>query len=370
MKNITIALSLILLTIMLACEKDKDKPTLIDNPVAPIITSPSNNYNLVIEPDDTAEFIYFTWEEADYGVNTSILYELLIDTAGNNLLSAVSLGTASGDTISYSVLDFNDILLNELEIPANEESVLELQLNTSINDTFRTSSEIVTIKVTPFEIILGDLYLFGEFQDWSLNNPSILYVYENIGANLTFFAEGSFERFVYFESATEIKFSNAPDLDNILYGEGSSANTLSTDPSADNITISEAGYYKINVDTALLEYQLLLIESWGIIGDATIGLWDSSTPMNYDPVEDIWTIEDASLVPGNLKFRANDAWNPDYGPLTGLESEFSGPLVRTTGSISISEAGSYTITIDFSQTNDDYEYDGYENMYWYTIVQN
>ena len=82
--------------------------------------------------------------------------------------------------------------------------------------------------------------------------------------------------------------------------------------------------------------------------------------MTYDEVQDVWTIT-ASLVQGALKFRADNAWNLDYGPEN--TDQLTGKLIRTTESISINEAGSYTITIDFSKSEEPYEYK-------YSVIKN
>ncbi len=51
----------------------------------------------------------------------------------------------------------------------------------------------------------------------------------------------------------------------------------------------------------------------GIIGTATPEGWDASTPMAQDPDNpDLWTIE-IELADGELKFRADDSWDVNWG---------------------------------------------------------
>ena len=55
-------------------------------------------------------------------------------------------------------------------------------------------------------------------------------------------------------------------------------------------------------------------ETVGIIGTATPNGWDASTPMNQDPAnEHRWTLTGFSLVGGEAKFRANNAWDVNWG---------------------------------------------------------
>ena len=53
------------------------------------------------------------------------------------------------------------------------------------------------------------------------------------------------------------------------------------------------------------------ITSIGIIGSATPGGWDNETPLTQ--VNDsVWTIQ-MSLIKGEVKFRANNAWDINWG---------------------------------------------------------
>jgi hypothetical protein len=97
----------------------------------------------------------------------------------------------------------------------------------------------------------------------------------------------------------------------------------------------------------------------GIIGPATPGGWNSSTAMTYLGNYK-WTIT-LNLVGNNpLKFRANDAWDINYGPASDTligTLQFNNP-----GAITIPSDGNYTVTIDMSQAT--------ANGYTYTIVKN
>ena len=53
--------------------------------------------------------------------------------------------------------------------------------------------------------------------------------------------------------------------------------------------------------------------TWGIIGDATPGGWNSDTPMTYDAVNQVWKVTCNMVSTGSYKFRANNAWAIDFG---------------------------------------------------------
>ena len=86
-----------------------------------------------------------------------------------------------------------------------------------------------------------------------------------------------------------------------------------------NIPI-EAGVYSITFDDITGAYafnktrDLTVYETVGIIGTATPNGWDASTPLTRDADnEHVWTLSDFSLVAGEAKFRANDAWDVNWG---------------------------------------------------------
>ena len=91
----------------------------------------------------------------------------------------------------------------------------------------------------------------------------------------------------------------------------------------------------------------------GIIGTATPEGWDASTPMVQDDDDpNVWTLE-VTLVDGELKFRADDDWEFNWGD-TGFpfgEGEQDGPNIQVIG-------GDYFITFN-SETGDYFfDYDG------------
>ena len=75
---------------------------------------------------------------------------------------------------------------------------------------------------------------------------------------------------------------------------------------------TEAGYYMIEVDLTAMTYKLTLIKTIGIIGPAQAGGWDNDTDMTYNAEKGTWeaTVE---LAADEMKFRANDAWDINWG---------------------------------------------------------
>jgi len=79
------------------------------------------------------------------------------------------------------------------------------------------------------------------------------------------------------------------------------------------MTVSEPGYYYVNVDLVAKTLELTKITTIGLIGDATAGGWSTSTPMTYNTTDRCWEIKNVTLTDGELKFRANDGWDISWG---------------------------------------------------------
>ncbi|HOO95255.1 MAG TPA: SusF/SusE family outer membrane protein [Proteiniphilum sp.] len=171
------------------------------------------------------------------------------------------------------------------------------------------------------------LYVPGGHQGWDPASAPTLY-----NRNFDFKYSG----YVYFADAnTEFKFTAQPGWDGANYGDGGDG-TISTD--GGNLKVAEAGMYKIDVDLTANTYTLTKTE-WGLIGDATDGGWDNSTPMSYDPATGLWSVT-TTLKDGTFKFRANNAWDINLGgDLNNLS--YGGDNIQAT-------AGTYTITLDLS----------------------
>jgi hypothetical protein len=167
-----------------------------------------------------------------------------------------------------------------------------------------------------------------------------------------------FEGYVSIAGPTWIKFTSAPDWGHTNYGSAGE-NILSVDGAAAGIDVPLAGYYRVQVNIEALTYRLDKIDGWGLIGTATPGSWDNSTPMTYDATTKTWS-KTVNLVNGALKFRANNGWDISYGPAS---DQLQGTLTSTDAAISIGEPGSYTVRVDFTRASAPY-------LYTYTVSKN
>ena len=130
------------------------------------------------------------------------------------------------------------------------------------------------------------------------------------------------------------KFTTAPDWDHTNYGSGGDG-ILST--TGENISVAEKGLYWCHVNTASLTYELTLVSTIGVVGDATPGGWDASTALTPSADFKTWT-GSVAFGNGEWKFRANDGWDVNLG------GEMQN-LVQGGDNLASPGAGTYTVTL-------------------------
>ena len=139
------------------------------------------------------------------------------------------------------------------------------------------------------------LYMSGDANGWSFSNP----LYSAAG-------DGKYTGFMYLNQ-NGFKFATQQDWNGTDYGTGlveKGSNIVMTEP---------AGFYKVDVDLTSQALTYTAINRVGVIGSATAGGWDSDQAMTYNATEKCWEIKGITLTEGEMKFRANNAWELDWG---------------------------------------------------------
>ena len=131
--------------------------------------------------------------------------------------------------------------------------------------------------------------------------------------------------------------------------KGSDFATKSEGLSGDNdIVASKKAFYYIKADVANSDLSVTEIKSFGIIGPAQEGGWDTDTDMTWDAEKGAWVATGVTLKADELKFRANDAWDINVG------GTFDN-LVENAGNIKV-EAGTYDIELYLQRVDSDNMY--------------
>ncbi len=307
------------------------------NITAPVLLNPTEGSAGVVTPEDSTNKVKFTWQKADYGVNAILTYTLQMDVKGNDFSHAVTLGSSETDSLSLTLGNLNSYAINVLGQTPNTESNLIFRLSADLSGKDTVYSQTVNYKLTTYKEVAPE-YLFvpGAYQGWA----------PDMAPKIAYKENGNYEGYINMPVGDYFKFTSAPDWNHINYGSAG-AGKLSTDGQAEGLNVTSAGYYKFNVNTKDLTWSSFLVNSWGAVGSATPGSWDNSTAMTYDSSTKKWSVT-LNLVPGAVKFRANNSWDLNYGPADS--NTLTGTLIATDGAVTINDAGNYKIEIDFSQT--------------------
>jgi hypothetical protein len=337
--------------ILISCEKDEARAIL--QPGVPPVLSASQSDLVLEEGDSAAVAQVFSWNAADFGFAAGVTYTLEIAPAGTNFATptAIDLGTAR--TFEYTVAGLNQLALLA-GLTAGTAGQLEARVRAEISDRLDpVYSNTVSFGVTPYEVVITypALWVPGDHQGWS---PATAARVVSIGAN------GEYEGYEYVGGGNlKFKFTSAPDWDHINYGWASSmvmgtAVTGTMSPTGGDLFVPTPGYYRMRANTNDLTWEVVRTE-WGLIGDAIpVTGWNTDVDMAFDPATETWEIT-LDLVPGKIKFRANDDWAINYGDDGGdLRLEHEG------ADIPIAEAGNYTVVLDLSAPE----------KYTYTITKN
>lgn len=273
----------------------------------------------------------FTVTAADFGTQGTVKYQLQMDLPGEDFAGAVNLGAESeSNIVTVNVEEFNDALLAK-GLPFGEASNVEFRVRASINLPLSPIfGEPTTLSVTPYDATLAFplMYVPGDYQGWDPANAMTVLYSENF--------DNKFKGFVHIIGGTrEFKLTEGPNWD-VNYGDDGANKTLESN--GENIKVAADGTYEIAVDLGAKTYTISDVKRWGIVGDATAGGWDADTPMNAFDKETNSLKITTDLKVGNMKFRANNNWDFNFGGSNG-------ELTAGGADIPVATAGNYTITL-------------------------
>lgn len=360
MKTLKISILAMLAIFAVSCNTDdvEGRPVVtgID---APVLSAPEEGNVYILNPESMDVLAErFLWSDANFGLGIIPNYDVEIDNAGENFDTPIVVGATAGTNqfaASHSVL--NTALL-ALGATPYETANFEVRIKAHVGASVLYSNPVEMI-ITPYTTETPKLWIPGGFQSASGYGDNFSHA---TAPQLKALAYGNttYEGYVYIANAITsvdngFKFSTQANWDGTNYGSGAAANLIS--PTGGNI-IANAGYYRVKVDTdpTVLGYSLTET-NWGVIGNATPGGWDNSTPMTYNPTTKKWTVTVAltpQTAPDNgWKFRANNAWDINMGD--AVLNSTDGVLAEGGKNIGVTVAGTYKIELDLSNPRD-YKY--------------
>lgn len=345
MKNKLTILLLSLIIFSCTVNNVEDRP-IIEALDASIILAPDsgNTYELSFENKDV-QAERFVWSAANYAGDVQITYNLYIDIAGGDFSEAKILGGTNSQTfLSVSQESLNNIALEFGAAPFVAAS-FDVKLVSDIADLEMMDSNTITITVIPYTTESPKIYVVGSFQgasgygnDWT---PA-----DGVALAASDFGETDFEGYVYMNVASpEFVFLPTTNGWDGKYGDdGSFSGLLALD--GGNIQNSTGGYFLVKANTTTLSYSLDAYD-WAVTGSATPNGWPDNGvqdhDMTYNKETKTWEVTLDLTGGGEIKFRANDGWDWNYG-----DDGADGTLENGAANIAVAEDGNYTIALDLS----------------------
>ncbi|SIT84554.1 SusE domain-containing protein [Pontibacter indicus] len=317
---------------LMSCEKDEDKLILREG-TPPMLSASSTN---VVLTEETAEGTALTlnWNEADFGFDAATEYSLQIDTAGDNFVApySVSLGNKMTSK-AYTGQELNT-LMSRLKYTPEEMHEVKFRIRAGVSEFVNpVYSNVVTVNVTPYNTYIEPTFIYvpGDYQGWNPGTaPSLISVEaNNIYQGIISFTDPGKSRM--------FKFTAERSWD-LNWGNGATAGTLAENGSDLSVPANDSYMLIVNLNTLTWSATK---HSWGVIGSATAGGWDSDQNMRYINEEDVWKAT-LDLKVGDIKFRFNDAWDINYGGKDGN-------LNLGGDNIAITAAGKYEITLKIDE---------------------
>lgn len=343
MKKITnLFMNLILVPVLLFSCQSMEQPRIILQNASDLVSPPSS---ITLNKDDAEEKLVFNVSPADFGVSTEVTYTLQMDRPANGFANAVDLATASVTTLEVLISEINAKAIAKGIVPG-ESGPMEFRVKavpTRSMAPLLGSTATITVNTYLDAIPFRHLFLVGSATSAGWNNN---------GNNIPIFrdpADPNKYAYTGYFGAGQFKLLEVLGAWQPQWGTNG-GNALAVNPGGGNdpgeFQIATAGYYTFSVN---LESNTFTIEPFtgnaavdyptvGIVGSATPGGWDASTAMTKSTFDKhIWSIT-ATLVNGEMKFRANNAWTVNWGANTALAGKGTqdGPNIPV-------EAGSYKI---------------------------
>jgi starch-binding outer membrane protein SusE/F len=336
-KTAFILILLVSVITLFSCKKDETQMVISSNPALPAITNKTDGAIVVFDLAHANDTITYEWSLADFGFQAVATYTLQMDKKGNDFASPITLGTTTNAGKLYVIT--NDLNNKLLAVEVNPEEPVAMQMEFRVKVSLAPNeapyySAILNQTMTPFFIplVYPFIHVPGSYQGWDVaNETTVIYSLKS---------DNKYEGYLWFGvDNAEFKYTEGASWD-VNWGDNGADGTLEAG-GANILAGGLTGYYKLNVNLNDKTHTLLRTD-WGLIGSATPGGWDSDQNMTYN-ADTRTMVVTVDLTIGDIKFRANDGWDLNYG-----DDDANGKLDAGGANIAITEAGNYTVTLDLS----------------------
>ncbi|MET3126618.1 hypothetical protein ABID42_001720 [Arcicella rosea] len=341
-------LAFLLVFFLVSCQEEAELTILKAVNFTNLPTASANTIQLT-QAKDNETVITFSWAKVDYPVQAPVTYTLQFDIASDTIgakawANAISI-EAGEDVLNKSILgkDLNK-MATDLGLTPNEQGSLVVRVQSYLDRA--AFSKAIPVKITPYKVFTGypSLWVAGDYQGWNVNVAPKL-----VSVN----SDGIYEGYIYIPAGgtNEFKLYAQADWSPTSYGDDGNGNVIIANYAGGNFKAPSDGYYLFSVNLKTMKY-LLIKTTWGIIGGATPGGWDADTKLNYNPSTQNWSATADMKANGSFKFRANNAWQIDFGlNASGTLGYANHPWLTYIDQpqFTVPQDGNYTITLDLHE---------------------
>ena len=293
-----------------------------------------------------SDTVKFSWSAADFGVKTEVNYSIEVATAAapEAKVTVTSGLTTTAAAVPYEAL--NAILFNDLKLADGvaEDVVFNVVAQVGVYAPVYSNKVTVSAKVTAAEKEYPKLTVAGSYayNSWSPGKGQFVFDFDGTDTKysgmIDFGEDVSALEFKFVGSAWgENEFSSPKDAEQAA----EAAELTLVAGGGDNITAYRTHrFVSLTLDKATPKVtKNFSFNTLGVIGDATPTGWDSDTDMTFNAEKQKFYV-DITLVDGTIKFRANDAWDVNWGGAAGA-------LVSGGDNIAVA-AGNYRIYVNLN----------------------
>lgn len=285
----------------------------------------------------------FVWNSVDYEVPTNENYELQASITSTFDVPVV-LGSTAENNLAVTVQQLWDLAMdagldNDPGTPAPNMGSLYFRVVASAGTQggMEIISETQTLNVVlpeatgeeeetfTYFYMVGDATAAG----WSNNNNNTPLFRDPANENMYYFS-GRFAGGASVEGFKLLEILGMWQPQWGVDGSGNLSNStiLGADPSA--FPVDSDAYFTFEMNTDDMTYTFTQFDASGAATYPTIGLIGSATPTGWDSDTDmvqstfnphIWYMSDVALIDGEIKFRANDAWDVNWGSDTAMTGQ-------------------------------------------------
>lgn len=357
MKKIAILLILISGIVLFdACKKAETDPKLdMSTAVKPVVSEPAEGSEIQLTKETANDTVTFSWNAAQYSLDdlASTSYLLQIVQADSSFDGAKELISTIETSFSTTQAELNNTLISMGLTPLVPTN-MKFRVSSSLKsyDDGKTiphtvlDSDVINTMMTAYESSgppeYAKLWVPGDYQGWAPDVAPNIFSVED---------DGMYSGYVYYpaESASFLfKFTDQPNWDGTNYGTGASAGTL--DPAGDNLEVPGAGNYFITADINNLLWSHEL-RNFTLVGSMTDWGNEPDIELTWDADNMVWTVTMDFAADDAFKWRANLAWDFDYG----INNPDDGKLTPGGNDVIVTTSGNYTVNLYLNEAFPRYE---------------